>query len=54
MLDALKVAKEKLSVYYGKTTEEHGNLYAMGTILAPQYKLQFFSDESWSDNNYGW
>jgi len=54
MLDALEAAKEKLSVYYGKTAQEHGYLYAMGTILAPQYKLQFFSDESWSDNNYEW
>jgi hypothetical protein len=54
MLSALDAAKDKLSAYYGKTTQEHGYLYAMGTILAPQYKLQFFSDISWSENNYEW
>jgi hypothetical protein len=54
MLNALEAAKDKLSTYYGNTTQEHGYLYAMGTILAPQYKLQFFSDESWADNDYAW
>lgn len=33
---------------------DHGNLYAMGTILEPQYKLQFFIQQEWSDNDYGW
>lgn len=54
ILSALYAAKEKLSEYYGKTTDIHGNLYAMGTILAPQYKLQFFSDKGWADNDFEW
>lgn len=53
-LSALKAAKDKLSAYYSKTSQDHGYLYAMGTILAPQHKLQFFSDKAWSDNNYEW
>jgi hypothetical protein len=54
MLSALDAAKDKLLAYYGKTTQEHGYLYTIGTILAPQYKLQFFSDISWLENNYEW
>lgn len=26
----------------------------MGTILAPQYKLQFFSEKEWADNDFKW
>jgi hypothetical protein len=41
MLAALEARREKLSVYYQLTEEAHSSLYAMGTILAPQYKLKF-------------
>jgi len=54
MLRALCAGKEKLSVYYHKTEQIHGNLYAIGTILAPQHKLQFFSKRDWADNNFEW
>ncbi len=54
MRDALIAAKTKLSAYYGKTYQEQGYLYAMSTILSPQYKLKLFSDKSWSENNYEW
>lgn len=54
MLRALYAGKEKLSVYYNKTEQIHGNLYAIGTILAPQHKLQFFSKRDWADNNFEW
>lgn len=43
MLNALDAGMDKLKVYYNKTQEVHGNLYAIGTILAPQHKLEFFS-----------
>lgn len=43
MLSALKQAKLKLSQYYSMTDEIPGDLYAIGTILAPQNKLHFFS-----------
>ncbi|KAJ5660667.1 uncharacterized protein N7484_000039 [Penicillium longicatenatum] len=30
------------------------NLFAIGTILAPENKLEFFSGTDWADNNYKW
>jgi hypothetical protein len=54
MLRALYAGKEKLTVYYAKTEQIHGNLYAISTILAPQHKLQFFSKKDWADNNFEW
>jgi hypothetical protein len=54
MLRALHAGKEKLTIYYAKTEQIHGNLYAIGTILAPQHKLQFFSQKEWADNNFEW
>lgn len=51
---ALEAGKIKLGQYYSKTTKVHGNLYGVGTILAPQYKLQFFSGRAWSENNFEW
>jgi hypothetical protein len=43
MLSSLKAAQEKLSKYYATTDSIEGNPYAIGTILAPVNKLQFFS-----------
>lgn len=54
MREALEAGSKKLSVYYNQTENIHGNLYAIGTILAPQYKLHFFSKPDWSDDNYRW
>ena len=50
MLHSLEVGRDKLKFYYAKTEEIHGNLYAIGTILAPQHKLQFFSGGEYSDD----
>lgn len=47
LLNALHAGMNKLSVYYTKTKEIHGSLYAIGTILAPQHKLKFFSSKIW-------
>ncbi|EED22697.1 hypothetical protein TSTA_061850 [Talaromyces stipitatus ATCC 10500] len=47
MLAALSSAKEKLSEYYAMTDHVSGDLYAIGTILAPQNKLEFFSTSEW-------
>jgi hypothetical protein len=53
MLQALEAAKAKLSDYYSQTdSPELGNLYAHGTILAPQHKLHFFQTPDWSDQDY--
>ncbi|OQE58765.1 hypothetical protein PENNAL_c0360G08151, partial [Penicillium nalgiovense] len=51
MLAALYAAKRKLSQYYSMTDQIPGDLYAIGTIIAPQQKLQFFSTKDW-DNNW--
>ncbi|KAF5856754.1 hypothetical protein ETB97_006743 [Aspergillus alliaceus] len=47
MLSALKQAKLKLSEYYSMTDNIHHDLYAIGTILAPQNKLHFFYTKEW-------
>jgi hypothetical protein len=47
MLTSLEAAKNKLSVYYKDTNHMDGDLYAIGTILSPQDKLQFFSTPDW-------
>jgi hypothetical protein len=54
MLHALHAGKKKLIIYYAKTEQIHGNLYAIRTILTPQHKLQFFSQKEWADNNFKW
>ena len=56
MLQALNAGMAKLTSYYAKTKEIHGNLYAIGTILAPQHKLHFFSSKAWgtSENDTNW
>jgi hypothetical protein len=54
MLRALIAGKEKLSVYYAKTEQVHGDLYAIGTILAPQHKLQFFTSQEWGGKDNEW
>jgi hypothetical protein len=49
MLEALESAQSKLREYYGRTDEnELGDIYAHGTILAPQHKLQFFQTKDWT------
>ena len=47
MLAALSSAREKLSEYYRMTDHIGSDLYAIGTILAPQNKLEFFSSSKW-------
>jgi hypothetical protein len=47
MLSALESAREKLSEYYAMTDNIGSDLYAIGTILAPQNKLEFFSTSDW-------
>lgn len=52
MLAALYTAKDRLAYYYIKTDDIHGDPLAIGTILAPQHKLQFFKD--WAENDADW
>ena len=52
MLSALQAAESKLREYYSRTIDPAlGSIYAHGTILAPQYKLQFFQSEEWQDED---
>lgn len=53
MLQALESARGKLREYYAMTyDQELGDIYAHGTILAPQHKIQFFQTDDWSDDDY--
>ena len=48
ILKALKAGSKKLLVYYKATEQVYGSLYAIGTILAPQHKLEFFKGPEWA------
>ncbi|KAJ5987703.1 hypothetical protein N7481_002913 [Penicillium waksmanii] len=54
MLSALKSGERKLSAYYRDTEETHGHLYAMGTILSPLLKLDYFKGEDWVGDDQDW
>jgi hypothetical protein len=54
MLRALEAGEEKLKAYYHDTEEAHGHLYAMGTILTPSYKLNYFKGEDWAGDDAKW
>lgn len=47
ILSSLEAANEKLKKYYGETDDIEGNIYAIGTILAPSTKMEFFSTSDW-------
>jgi len=47
MLKALLYAKNKLSVYYSATDTIGDDLYAIGTIIVSQNKLEFFQISEW-------
>jgi hypothetical protein len=50
MLAALNSSMDKLREYYTLTcNKELGELYAIGTILSPQNKLQYFQTKDWKD-----
>jgi hypothetical protein len=53
MLASLEAAKNKLSIYYKDTDNMDGDLYAIGTILSPQDKFQFFSTADWDPEEGG-
>lgn len=53
MLSSLKAAKEKLSKYYGMTDDVECDLYAIGTILDPTNKMEFFSTSDWTPDHTG-
>ncbi|CAP94930.1 hypothetical protein N7489_004599 [Penicillium chrysogenum] len=54
MLSSLEAAEKKLSHYYNQTDDINNNLYAIGTILSPQHKLQFFEGKDWEDPVHDW
>ncbi|KAJ5215230.1 uncharacterized protein N7498_001637 [Penicillium cinerascens] len=44
---ALEYRRDKLTEYYGKTDDIPNDLYAIGTILGPRNKLEFFLTPEW-------
>lgn len=54
MLASLEAAEKKLSQYYSQTDTIDNNLYAIGTILSPQQKLEFFKGKDWDDPVNNW
>lgn len=54
MLTSLETAQTKLSHYYAMTGEIDNDLYAIGTIISPQQKLQFFDSKDWDDPEKDW
>jgi hypothetical protein len=54
MLSTLNAAKTKLSEYYSMTDDVPSDLYAIGIIIAPQHKLEFFSTKDWDDPETNW
>lgn len=53
MLSSLEAAKDKLSKYYCMTDDVKGDLFAIGTILDPSNKMDFFSTSDWAPDNTG-
>lgn len=51
MLQALQAAQVKLRKYYSETDDIPGDLYAIGTMIAPANKIKFFSSNDWDE---GW
>ena len=54
MLTALEAARSKLSHYYAQTDHIPGDLYAIGTIIAPENKLHYFTRKEWKDPKKNW
>jgi hypothetical protein len=54
MLSALKAARQKLRDYYAKTDDIPNDLYAIGTMVGPSNKLQFFQTKDWNDHRDGY
>lgn len=50
MLKALGAARDKLADYYGRTDKIYSDIFTVGTILAPEHKLQFFNSKDWDDS----
>lgn len=47
MLESLEAGRKKLDIYYSQADNARGHLYAIGTMIAPDYRLQFFHSDDW-------
>jgi hypothetical protein len=47
MLAALEAGRLKLDEYYSQTDNLKGHIYAVGTMLAPDSRYQFFLQDNW-------
>jgi hypothetical protein len=51
MLECLEASRLKLDEYYSQTDSMQGHIYAIGTMLAPDNRFQFFRSDDW-DNDW--
>ena len=54
LCSGLHQAHRKLRLYYSKTYQDEGYLYAIATILNPAAKLEKFTTASWIDDGTNW
>ncbi|KAI9040524.1 uncharacterized protein KD926_008229 [Aspergillus affinis] len=47
MLESLKASRQKLNKYYSQTDRIRGHIYAIGTMLVPDSRFQFFLSDDW-------
>jgi hypothetical protein len=47
LMKALEKGHQKLSYYYAKTHSSLGYIYGVATLLAPEYKREFFEGSDW-------
>jgi hypothetical protein len=47
MLKSLQAGRLKLDEYYSQTDNIRGSIYAIGTMLAPDNRFQFFKSDDW-------
>jgi hypothetical protein len=50
----IEAARDKLQVYYSRTYDAQGDLFAIATLLDPGEKLQFFQTKTWDDPEVQW
>ena len=52
-MKALEKGHNKLKEYYAKTQSNLGFTYGIATLLAPEYKRDFFRGRDWEIDNDG-
>jgi hypothetical protein len=53
LMKALEKGQQKLRDYYAKTQSNLGYIYGIATLLAPEYKREFFQGKDWEVGDDG-